>query len=67
MTISKGDKVSWNTPQGKTHGVTMERRVHDFTFDGQQFRASSEEPYWIVKSDKSAKEAAHKESSITAS
>ena len=66
MTIGKGDKVSWNTSQGETHGVTKERKVKDFTFDGQQFRASSEEPYWIVESAKSGEEAAHKESSIKA-
>ncbi len=66
MTISKGDKISWNTPQGSTHGVAQERKVEDFTFDGQQFRASSDAPYWIVKSDKSGKEAAHKESSLEA-
>ena len=66
MTLSKGDQVSWNTPQGMTHGVTQERKVRDFTFDGQKFKASEQEPYWIVKSDKSGKEAAHKESSLNA-
>ena len=66
MSIKKGSKVSWNTSQGATHGVTEERKTKEFTFDGQKFKASDDEPYWIVKSDKSGKQAAHKESSLTA-
>lgn len=64
--MRKGQKVSWNTSQGRTHGKTVERRTDDFTFDGQQFRASTDEPYWIVESEKSGKQAAHKESSLDA-
>ena len=66
MAMSKGDKVSWNTSQGITHGVTVERRVKEFTFDGQKFKASPDEPYWIAQSDKTGATAAHKESSLTA-
>ncbi|MFS0703690.1 DUF2945 domain-containing protein [Cellulomonas sp. 179-A 9B4 NHS] len=64
--MHKGQKVSWNTSQGRTHGKTVERRTEDFTFDGQQFRASKDEPYWLVESEKSGKRAAHKESSLDA-
>ena len=66
MAISKGDKVSWNTSQGATHGVATERRVKTFTFDDQKFNASADDPYWIVTSDKSGAKAAHKESSLRA-
>ena len=66
MAISKGDKVSWNTSQGKTHGKAVEKRTAEFTFDGQKFNASSDEPYWIVESDKTGARAAHKESSLQA-
>ena len=66
MSISKGDKVSWNTSQGQTHGVAEQRRTKEFTFDGQKFNASADDPYWIVKSDKSGAHAAHKESSLKA-
>ena len=58
--LSKGDKVSWNTSQGETHGTVQEKKTKDFQFDGQHFTASSDEPAYIVKSDKSGKEAAHK-------
>jgi Hypervirulence associated proteins TUDOR domain len=66
MAISKGSKVSWNTSQGTTHGKAMEKRTSEFTFDGQNFKASDDEPYWIVQSDKTGAKAAHKESSLKA-
>lgn len=65
MTISKGTKVSWNTSQGSTHGQAVEKRTSEFTFDGQKFKASDDEPYWIVQSEKTEAKAAHKESSLT--
>jgi hypothetical protein len=65
MAFSKGDKITWNTPQGETHGEVVDKRVKEFEFDGQKFKASSEEPYYIVKSEKSGSEAAHKESALT--
>ena len=63
--FTKGDKISWNTSQGATHGTIQEKRVQDFEFDGQHFTASSDEPSYIVKSDKTGAEAAHKGSALT--
>ena len=67
MAISKGSKVLWNTSQGTTHGKAMEKRTSEFTFDGQRFKGSDDEPYWIVQSDKTGAKAAHKESSLRSS
>ena len=64
MTFSKGDKVSWNTSQGKTHGVVEEKKTSEFQFKGQKFNASDDEPYYVVKSEKSGETAAHKESAL---
>lgn len=64
MAISAGDAVSWNTSQGKTHGTAVEKRVREFTFQDQKFTASEDDPYWIVESDKTGAQAAHKESSL---
>ena len=64
MILSKGDKVHWNTSQGKTVGKTVEKRTKEFQHDGQTFKASDDEPYWIVESDKTGATAAHKESSL---
>lgn len=65
MAIRKGTSVAWNTSQGRTHGTAVEKRTSSFTFDGQKFNATDDEPYWIVESDKSGAKAAHKETSLT--
>lgn len=62
--FTKGDKVTWNTSQGQTHGVVQERRGQDFELDDQKFTASKDEPAYIVKSDKSDALAAHKGSAL---
>ena len=67
MAISKGDTVSWNTSQGKTTGRAVEKRTKEFTFAGQKFKPTEDDPYWIVESDKTGAKAAHKESSLTPS
>lgn len=58
MTV--GDHVSWNTSQGRTRGLVVQRKTRDFEFDGQHFTASVAEPAFIVESDKTKKRAAHK-------
>jgi plastocyanin len=65
MTFKKGDKVSWNTSQGTTHGVVEEKKTKDFQFKKQKFTASDEEPAYIVTSDKSGETAAHRESALS--
>lgn len=62
--ISVGDRVSWNTSQGRTRGVVKEERVKDFTFDDQKFTASEDEPTFIVESEKTGARAAHKGSAL---
>ena len=64
MAISKGDKVTWKTSQGKTTGTAKEKKTKEFELKGQKFNASDDEPYWIVESEKSGSEAAHKESTL---
>ena len=62
--LSKGDRVSWNTSQGRTRGTVQQKKTADFEFAGQHFTASDEEPAYIVKSEKSGDEAAHKGSAL---
>jgi hypothetical protein len=59
-----GDRVSWNTSQGRTRGVVRERRTSDFEFDGQRFTASADDPAFIIESEKSGRRAAHKGESL---
>ena len=62
--FSKGDRVSWATSQGRTQGEVIEKKTSDFDFAGQAFHASKDEPAFIVKSDKTDAEAAHKASAL---
>lgn len=64
MSFSKGDHVTWNTPQGRTEGQVVEKRTSDFEFEGQKFTASRDEPAYIVESSASHKQAAHTESAL---
>lgn len=65
MGLRKGDRVTWNTPQGTTEGTVVERRTSDFQFKGQKFTASEDDPAFIVESSSTQKQAAHKESALT--
>ena len=62
--IKVGDRVSWGTSQGRTQGKVVKRHDSDFEFDGQKFTASSDEPAFVVKSEKTDAEAAHKGSAL---
>ncbi len=56
----QGDKVTWGTAQGETHG-TVEKVVTSTTkVKGHTAKATKENPEVLVKSDKSGKEAVHK-------
>lgn len=59
-----GDKVSWKTPQGRTEGTIVDRKTKDFQLAKQHFKASEDEPKFIVESDKSGARAAHTESAL---
>lgn len=64
MALSTGDTVSWNTPQGRTSGTVVQKRTSDFELEGQTFRPTKDDPYWIVESDRTGARAAHKESAL---
>jgi hypothetical protein len=58
--FKQGDEVSWNTPQGKTRGKVKEKLTSRTEVGGQTVAASEDEPRYLVESEKSGKEAAHK-------
>lgn len=62
--LSKGDRVSWDTSQGRTQGKVTDTRTKEFTHDGQTFKASQDEPYHLVESEKTGAVAAHKASAL---
>jgi hypothetical protein len=61
-----GDKVSWDSPQGRTHGKIVDRKTKDFQLDGRQWRASEDEPKFVVESEKTGAKAAHEPSALRA-
>ena len=59
-TLKRGDKVSWGTSGGETHG-TVEKKVTGTTqVKGHTAKATKQEPQFVVKSAKSGKTAVHK-------
>jgi hypothetical protein len=59
-----GDKVSWDTSQGRTHGRIVDRKTKNFQFAKQKFTASEDQPKLIVESDKTGAKAAHDPSAL---
>lgn len=62
--LKVGDRVSWGTSQGRTRGQVVEKKTKDFEFADQHFTASSDEPAFIVQSEKTDAKAAHKGSAL---
>jgi len=60
QTLKKGDRVSWNTPQGKTTGKVEKKLTGATDIKGHHVAATPEHPEYLVKSDKSGKPAAHR-------
>ncbi len=56
----KGDKVTWGTSQGETHGTVEKVVTSETHVKGHTAKATKEHPEVLVKSDKSGKEAVHK-------
>ncbi len=56
----KGDKVEWDSHGGTAEGKVEEKITHDTTAAKRTVRASSDEPQYRVRSDKSGGEAVHK-------
>lgn len=63
--LKKGDKVSWNTSQGRTHGTVVKKQTSETHIKGHKVSASKDNPEFIVRSDKSGKQAAHKADALT--
>ncbi|MBV8885985.1 MAG: DUF2945 domain-containing protein [Chroococcidiopsidaceae cyanobacterium CP_BM_RX_35] len=58
--LKKGDKVEWKTSQGKTRGEVEKQLTSPTDIKGHHVAASKDNPEYLVKSDKTGKEAAHK-------
>ena len=63
--FNQGDKVEWNTPQDKTRGTVKKKLTSDTEVGGQNINASEDDPRYLVESEKSGKEAAHKSDTLS--
>ena len=58
--LKAGDKVEWDSSGGHSTGVVVKKQTTPTQIKGHKVAASKDNPQYIVKSDKSGKEAAHK-------
>lgn len=63
-TVSKGDKVQWETSQGITEGKVTRKVTGPAKAGGHVAKASPRSPQYEVKSSKSGKTAIHKGSAL---
>ena len=63
--FKQGDTVEWNTPQSKTRGRVKKKLTSPTQVGGQNINASEDDPRYLVESEKSGKEAAHKPDALS--
>lgn len=64
-TFKAGDQVSWNTPQGTTHGKVKRKLTEPTDIKRHHVAASADNPQYLVVADDSGAEAAHKPAALT--
>ena len=63
--LRKGDKVAWETSQGRTTGNVVRKATGPMKIKGHKVAASADNPEYVVKSAKSGDLAAHKPDALT--
>lgn len=63
--LKKGDAVEWETAQGKTSGTIKKKLTEPIDIKGHHVAASKENPEFLVESNKTGAQAAHKPESLT--
>lgn len=63
--IKVGDRVSWNTSQGRTRGKVVKRLTSDTHVQDHPVNASRDEPQFLVESEKTGARAAHRPEALT--
>nr|WP_202402506.1 DUF2945 domain-containing protein [Shinella kummerowiae] len=58
--MKKGDRVTWETSQGRTEGKVVKKQTLDTEIKGHKVKASKADPQIIVESSKSGKRGAHR-------
>ncbi|MCW1922320.1 DUF2945 domain-containing protein [Luteolibacter arcticus] len=63
--LHKGDKVEWETSQGKTQGKIVRKLTAPRMIKGHKVAASKDGPQYLVESEKSGEQAAHRPEALT--
>jgi Hypervirulence associated proteins TUDOR domain len=58
--LRKGDRVEWKTSQGEITGKVKDKLTEPTKIKKHHVAASEENPQYLVESEKTGKEAAHK-------
>lgn len=61
----QGDKVQWNSINGVVEGVIVKKLTSNTQIKDHHVNASKDEPQYLVRSDKTGAEAAHKPEALT--
>jgi hypothetical protein len=62
--LKAGDKVEWDSSGGHSVGKVVKKVIAPTKIKGHEVKASKDNPEYIVKSDKSGAEAAHKPAAL---
>ena len=58
--LRRGDRVEWNFGRGKAVGTIQRKLTAPTTIGKQKVAASRDDPRYLVRTERSGKEAAHK-------
>jgi hypothetical protein len=58
--LKKGDTVQWDSSQGTVTGTVEKKLIRTTTIKGHTAKATPDEPQYLVKSEKTGAEAAHR-------
>ncbi len=62
--FKKGDKVEWNSHGSKAKGEVKKKITSETKVGGQKIKGSKDDPRYLVESEKTGAEAAHKPESL---
>ena len=63
--IKMGDAVEWQSQQGKIVGVVKKKLTKPMSIKGHKVVATADDPQYLVQSDKTKAQAAHKAEALT--
>ena len=64
-TFKKGDRVEWNSSGETVEGTVVRKLTEPIDIKGHHVAASDDNPEYLVRSDKTGAEAAHKPEALS--